>query len=104
MADEDSEEDDELRAIAKHFGKELSEISMEALIKLEKRRQEEEEDPQQKGPSLDFILGTMPSSATLGLSKTFSSCEDEANGEYICSTNHRLGLSRIKLFTFRPTK
>ncbi|XP_037551026.1 BRF1 RNA polymerase III transcription initiation factor subunit a [Nematolebias whitei] len=85
VADEDSDEDDELRAIAKHFGKELSEISVEALIKLEKTRPEEEEEeeeedaPQQKGPSLDFILGTMPSSATLGLSKTFSSCKDEAN-------------------------
>lgn len=108
MVDEDSDEDEALRAIAKHFGKELSELSVEALINLEKMRPEEEEEgaPQQKGPSLDFILGTMSSSAALGVSESFSSClkKNEANGESICSTNHSLSLSQVKLFTFRPTK
>ncbi|XP_017263066.1 BRF1 RNA polymerase III transcription initiation factor subunit a isoform X2 [Kryptolebias marmoratus] len=79
-ADEDSEdedEEDELRAVAKHFGRELSDLSLEALIKLERARPEEEEEeegPQQKGPSLAFILGTMPSSESLGVSASISSC------------------------------
>uniref|UniRef100_A0A8C6M2H7 B-related factor 1 n=1 Tax=Nothobranchius furzeri TaxID=105023 RepID=A0A8C6M2H7_NOTFU len=69
-------EDAELQAVAKHFGKELDEISLEALIKLEKKTPEdlEEDFPRNKGPSLASILGKMPSSATLGLSASLGSC------------------------------
>ncbi|KAM3594011.1 uncharacterized protein V6R79_000624 [Siganus canaliculatus] len=82
----DPEEEDELRAVAKHFGKDLEELTMEALIKLEQKgpwdeeenqdQEEEEEDgaPKRKAPSLASILGTMPSAATLGLNESISSC------------------------------
>nr|XP_046267859.1 transcription factor IIIB 90 kDa subunit-like [Scatophagus argus] len=67
MADsEESEEEDELQAVAKHFGKELDELTLEALIKLEQKTPEgddenldlEEDLPQRKAPTLASILGT----------------------------------------------
>ncbi|KAK5614923.1 hypothetical protein CRENBAI_009455 [Crenichthys baileyi] len=76
---EELNEGDELQAVAKHFGKELDEITLEALIKLEKEGSEEEENQQEnfskrKGPSLASILGRMSTSATLGLSESISHC------------------------------
>lgn len=76
---EEPDEDEELQAVAAHFGKELGEITLEALIKLEQKKTGEEEDeeqdgPKRKGPSLASILGPMPSSATLGLSESINSC------------------------------
>uniref|UniRef100_A0A3Q4BIC8 B-related factor 1 n=1 Tax=Mola mola TaxID=94237 RepID=A0A3Q4BIC8_MOLML len=78
------EEEDELEAVAKHFGKDLNEITLEALIKLEQSRPEQEgenqeledEDgiPKRRAPSLASILGPMPSAATLGLSESISDC------------------------------
>lgn len=89
--DEEPEDEDELQAVAKHFGKDIEELTLEALIKLEQRRTEEEEEneeeeedvPKRKGPSLESILGTMPSAATLGLSESLNSCmgEEKENGE-----------------------
>ncbi|KAM9708844.1 BRF1 general transcription factor IIIB subunit a [Menidia menidia] len=90
---EDTDEDDELHAVAKHFGRELDELTLEALIKLEQKRPEEEEEvnqdeeeghvPKRRCPSLASILGTMPSSATLGLSESINNCarhEKESDG------------------------
>lgn len=80
-------EEDELEAVAKHFGKDVGELTLEALIELEKKRQEgEEEDggvPRQKGPSLETILGKMSTSSTLGLSDSISKCigEEKENQE-----------------------
>lgn len=91
--DEEPEEDEELQAVAKHFGKDLNEITLEALIKIEQKRtedegenqdQEDEEDAsKRKAPSLAFLLGSMPSSATLGLSESISSCvrNEKENGK-----------------------
>ncbi|XP_034433351.1 BRF1 RNA polymerase III transcription initiation factor subunit a isoform X2 [Hippoglossus hippoglossus] len=81
--DGDEEAEEELQAVAKHFGKELGELTLEALLKLEKKRPEEEEEeeeeeeggvPRRKGPSLESILGTMPTASTLGLSESISNC------------------------------
>ncbi|KAK9534159.1 hypothetical protein VZT92_009224 [Zoarces viviparus] len=74
----EAEEEDVLQAVAKHFGKELGELTLEALMKLEQKgpdqEEEEEEDqelegdiPKRKAPSLQSILGAMPTAATLGL-------------------------------------
>ncbi|KAM6917710.1 transcription factor IIIB 90 kDa subunit-like isoform 2-T2 [Lycodopsis pacificus] len=74
----EAEDEDVLQAVAKHFGKELGELTLEALMKLEQKGpdQEEEEDedqelegdiPKRKAPSLQSILGAMPTAATLGL-------------------------------------
>lgn len=91
MADgEEPEEEDELQAVAKHFGKDLGDLTLEALIKLEQNRPEEEEEnqeleedvPKRKGPSLASILGTMPTAATLGLPESISNCigDEKENG------------------------
>ncbi|XP_007574960.1 transcription factor IIIB 90 kDa subunit-like [Poecilia formosa] len=73
---EEPSEGDELHAVAKHFGRELEELTLEALIKLEGGELEEEDQeenvPKRKGPSLASILGRMTSSSSLGLSETFS--------------------------------
>ena len=93
--DVEQEEEDELRAVAKHFGKDLSELTLEALIKLQQKNPEEDGEegeeenreerhvPQRKGPSLASILGTMPSAAALGLSESISDCigDEKENGE-----------------------
>uniref|UniRef100_A0A1A8HTE0 BRF1 homolog, subunit of RNA polymerase III transcription initiation factor IIIBa n=2 Tax=Nothobranchius kuhntae TaxID=321403 RepID=A0A1A8HTE0_NOTKU len=90
-------EDAELQAVAKHFGKELDEISLEALIKLEKKTPEDldEDFPRKKGPSLASILGKMPSSATLGLSASLSSCVDAENMDDGSADSGELDLSGI---------
>lgn len=85
----ESEEDHELEAVAKHFGKELSEITLEALIKLEQKEEGENEKlgdddvPKRDAPSLASILGRMPSAATLGLNESISNCisNEKENGE-----------------------
>ena len=92
--DGDEETEEELQAVAKHFGKELGELTLEALLKLEKKRPEEEEEeeeeeeggvPRRKGPTLESILGRMPTASTLGLSESISTCigHEKENGEFI---------------------
>ncbi|XP_051813798.1 BRF1 RNA polymerase III transcription initiation factor subunit a isoform X2 [Acanthochromis polyacanthus] len=81
---EELEDNDELQAVAKHFGRDLEELTLEALIKLEQKRPEEEEEeeedvPRRKGPSLESILGPMPSSATLGLRESINTCTEKEN-------------------------
>ncbi|XP_053192205.1 transcription factor IIIB 90 kDa subunit-like [Scomber japonicus] len=84
-ADEE-EEEDVIQAVAKHFGKELGDLTLEALIKLEQKTPEEEEEeeegeeggvPKRKGPTLANILGRMPTAATLGLNESISKCMGE---------------------------
>lgn len=83
----EEEEDDEIQAVAKHFGKDYGELTLEALIKLERKGTEEEENeeneedaPKRKAPTLAYILGTMPTAATLGLNESISSCMGEQKG------------------------
>lgn len=93
MADEeDPEEEEELQAVAKHFGRDLGELTLEALIKLEQKRPEDEDENQdgeegvskRKCPSLASILGRMPTAATLGLSESITKCvgDEKENGEF----------------------
>lgn len=93
---EEPDEEDELQAVAKHFGKDLDELTLEALIKLEQKRPDEEGDdqeleeegvPKRQAPSLASILGTMSSAATLGLTESISACVgyEKENGE--CNHN-----------------
>lgn len=111
MADcEEPEEEEELQAVAKHFGKDLDELTLEALIKLEQKtpekgeeNQELEEDvPKRKAPSLESILGTMPSAATLGLSESIGDCigNEKENGE--CSLIFKVYLVPTFLGTTNP--
>ncbi|XP_041827582.1 BRF1 RNA polymerase III transcription initiation factor subunit a isoform X2 [Melanotaenia boesemani] len=93
--DEVSDEDDELQAVAKHFGKELDELTVEALIKLEKKQPEEEDVPKRKAPSLASILGTMPSSATLGLPESISNCVGDGKENDGAADSGELDLSGI---------
>lgn len=90
IEDDEPEEEDELQAVAKHFGKEIGELTLEALIRLEQKSPEEEEEnqedgdiPKRKAPSLASILGTMPTAATLGLKESISDVigEGKENGE-----------------------
>ncbi|XP_074547546.1 BRF1 general transcription factor IIIB subunit a [Halichoeres trimaculatus] len=78
---EEAEEEDEIQAVAKHFGKELDEITLEALIKLEQmtpeeqdRDQDQGDTPKRVGPSLAYILGRTPTAASLGLNESITDC------------------------------
>ncbi|XP_051243666.1 transcription factor IIIB 90 kDa subunit [Dicentrarchus labrax] len=102
--DEDAEEEDELQAVAKHFGKDLDELTLEALIKLEQRGPEEEEEnqeleedgvPKRKAPSLASILGTMPTAATLGLPESISGCIGDEKENDGAADSGELDLSGI---------
>ncbi|XP_076604371.1 BRF1 general transcription factor IIIB subunit a [Chaetodon auriga] len=102
--DEDPEEEDELQAVAKHFGKDLGELTLEALIRLEQKGPEEEEEedqeleqdvPKRKAPSLAYILGTMPSAATLGINQSISDCIGEEKENDGAADGGELDLSGI---------
>ncbi|XP_034418673.1 BRF1 RNA polymerase III transcription initiation factor subunit a isoform X2 [Cyclopterus lumpus] len=100
---EDAEDEDVLQAVAKHFGKELRELTLEALLKLECRRpeqQEEEEEeegdvPKRKAPSLQSILGTMPTAASLGLHESLEGCTGDGKGNDGDADGGELDLSGI---------
>lgn len=100
---EEPEEEDVLQAVAKHFGKELGELTLEALIKLEQKTPEggeedqEQEDgiPKRKGPSLESILGTMPTAATLGLPESIGTCIGEEKENDGAADSGELDLSGI---------
>ncbi|XP_041809819.1 BRF1 RNA polymerase III transcription initiation factor subunit a [Chelmon rostratus] len=101
--DEEPDEEDELQAVAKHFGKDLGELTLEALIRLEQKgpgeqeeNQELEEDvPKRKAPSLESILGTMPTAATLGLNQSISDCIGEEKENDGAADGGELDLSGI---------
>ncbi|TWW72448.1 hypothetical protein D4764_16G0009450 [Takifugu flavidus] len=95
-------EEDELQAVAKHFGKDLEELTLEALLKLDQKTEEEgeealEEDgvPRRKAPSLASILGPMPSAATLGLSSSIGDClgEEKENVQRKRSRNYHSAMN-----------
>ncbi|XP_030212357.1 BRF1 general transcription factor IIIB subunit a isoform X2 [Gadus morhua] len=84
----DEEVDEELMAVAKHFGKELSELSLADLKKGgggggggggEDDDEEETEGAGggRRGPSLESILGPMPTAASLGLQDSIRTAVDE---------------------------
>ncbi|XP_076002787.1 BRF1 general transcription factor IIIB subunit a [Genypterus blacodes] len=96
------EEEDELQAVAKHFGKEIDELTIEALKKLVQKRPEEDEEneedqeqPHRKGPTLESILGPMPTAATLGLSESISDCIAEGKENDGAADSGELDLSGI---------
>ncbi|XP_058470969.1 transcription factor IIIB 90 kDa subunit-like [Solea solea] len=99
--DEEQEEEDELEAVAKHFGKQMSELTLEALIKLEQKtpgEEEEEEEggsPKRKGPTLESILGRMPTASTLGLPESISKCIGEEKENDGAADSGELDLSGI---------
>ncbi|KAM9354800.1 transcription factor IIIB 90 kDa subunit-like [Pholidichthys leucotaenia] len=108
MAESDgSDEEDELQAVARHFDKDLSELTVEALIELERMRpedeegdpdQEEEENegvPKRKCPSLEFLLGRLPSSATLGISDSINNCITPGQQKDGAADSEELDLSGI---------
>lgn len=84
---DDPEEEEELQALAKHFGKDADELTLEALVKLEQGGPEEEEEQEERGvprpsyPSLASILGSLPSAATLGLPESIYMAGEKENGE-----------------------
>uniref|UniRef100_A0A8C6SHJ3 Transcription factor IIIB 90 kDa subunit n=1 Tax=Neogobius melanostomus TaxID=47308 RepID=A0A8C6SHJ3_9GOBI len=87
-----SEEEDELQAVAKHFGKDLDELTIEALKKLEQpldgaEDEDEEEEggiPKRNAPSVESILGPIRSAATLGLSESIGDCVTEQKSDAEC--------------------
>ncbi|XP_026156915.1 BRF1 general transcription factor IIIB subunit a isoform X2 [Mastacembelus armatus] len=97
----DESEDDELQALAQHFGKDLNELTVEALIKLEQSSQEQEEVGQEEDtqrrrcPSLASILGTMSSAAGLGLPHTSSNCTVDEKENNDAADSGELDLSGI---------
>uniref|UniRef100_A0A3P9J7D0 Transcription factor IIIB 90 kDa subunit n=1 Tax=Oryzias latipes TaxID=8090 RepID=A0A3P9J7D0_ORYLA len=98
--DNQSDEDEELRAVARHFDKDLDTLTVEALIKLEQKTPEEENEcgmkiPERVGPSLASILGTMPSAATLGLPETINKCTGEERENDGAADSGELDLSGI---------
>ncbi|XP_056281755.1 transcription factor IIIB 90 kDa subunit-like isoform X2 [Pseudoliparis swirei] len=107
-AENEDDEDDVLQAVAKHFGKELRELTLEALMKLERRRpgqqEEEKEDeeeelegdiPKRKAPSLRSILGSMPTAASLGLHETLHGSTGDGKGNDGDADGGELDLSGI---------
>ncbi|XP_042356484.1 LOW QUALITY PROTEIN: transcription factor IIIB 90 kDa subunit-like [Plectropomus leopardus] len=100
---EEPGEEDVLQAVAKHFGKDLEELTLEALIKLEQRtpaggeEDEELEDiiPKRKAPSLESILGPMPTAASLSLQEPVSTCVGEEKENDGAADSGELDLSGI---------
>ncbi|KAJ0009227.1 hypothetical protein NQD34_016642, partial [Periophthalmus magnuspinnatus] len=108
----DEEEEDELQAVAKHFGKELDELTIEALRKLEQPldsapcgeeegapervgNQDQEGVPKRKAPTLEYILGPIRSTAALGLSQSISHCITEHKDKDAETDGGELDLSGI---------
>ncbi|XP_054469410.1 LOW QUALITY PROTEIN: transcription factor IIIB 90 kDa subunit-like [Anoplopoma fimbria] len=100
--DEDEDEDEDiLQAVAKHFGKDLGELTLEALIKLEQKTPEDEDEeededlegdvPKRKAPSLQSILGTMPTASSLALPHSI----DKGDGDDGDAEGGELDLSGI---------
>ncbi|XP_068607767.1 transcription factor IIIB 90 kDa subunit-like [Brachionichthys hirsutus] len=101
MEDQEPEEDEELQAVAKHFGKDLNDLTLEALVKLEQRSPEEEnqdleeDGPKRKAPCLASILGMMPTAATLCLGKSTRDCMGAEEDEDGAAGRDELDLSGI---------
>ncbi|XP_055086871.1 transcription factor IIIB 90 kDa subunit-like [Periophthalmus magnuspinnatus] len=108
----DEEEEDELQAVAKHFGRELDELTIEALRKLEQPldsapcgeeegapervgNQDQEGVPKRNAPTLEYILGPIRSTAALGLSQSISHCITEHKDKDAETDGGELDLSGI---------
>nr|XP_040055987.1 transcription factor IIIB 90 kDa subunit-like [Gasterosteus aculeatus aculeatus] len=86
---EELDDEDVLQAVAKHFGKDLGELTLEALMKLEQRKPGQEEEVEEeeeelegdvlkrKAPSLLSILGPMPTAASLRLPEGFGDGKED---------------------------
>uniref|UniRef100_A0A8C7YKE7 Transcription factor IIIB 90 kDa subunit n=1 Tax=Oryzias sinensis TaxID=183150 RepID=A0A8C7YKE7_9TELE len=86
--DNQSDEDEELRAVARHFDKDLDTLTVEENecgMKI----------PERGGPSLASILGTMPSAATLGLPESINKCTGEERENDGAADSGELDLSGI---------
>ncbi|XP_034015805.1 transcription factor IIIB 90 kDa subunit-like [Thalassophryne amazonica] len=88
--DEELDEDVEevLKNVAEHFGKDLNELTLETLVKLESTPEELEGGfPKRKGPSVESILGQMATAATLRLSDIVSDCAEGVKEASECNSN-----------------
>ncbi|GAA6086907.1 BRF1 RNA polymerase III transcription initiation factor subunit a isoform X1 [Tachysurus ichikawai] len=80
---DDEAEDEDLRAAASHLNTDLPRISVREESKEERRdTTEEEQDSPAKRPSLEVLLGPLPTAASLGLSDSIQKCvgEEKENG------------------------
>ncbi|XP_061553183.1 transcription factor IIIB 90 kDa subunit-like isoform X2 [Phycodurus eques] len=97
--EQEGEEDDALEAVAKHFGKDVAELTLETLIELEQEGGADENldrDPKRKGPTLASILGaSLPTAATLGLNDSVGSCAKEEQDDDASAEGGELDLSGI---------
>lgn len=77
--------DEELQAAASHLNKGLSSINDEDEGDEEEHDKvgEEKRDTRMKRPSLEVLLGPLPTAASLGLSNSINMCvgEEKENGE-----------------------
>ncbi|XP_051942125.1 BRF1 RNA polymerase III transcription initiation factor subunit a [Hippocampus zosterae] len=101
-AKQTEDEDDVLKAVAKHFGKDLAELTLEKLIELEQigdaadDLERELRGPARKGPALASILGaSLPTAATLGLRDSEGSCAKGEQGDESSAEGGELDLSGI---------
>ncbi|XP_019734127.1 BRF1 general transcription factor IIIB subunit a [Hippocampus comes] len=99
---ETEEEDDVVKAVAKHFGKDLAELTLEKLIELEQigdgadDLERELRGPARKGPTLASILGaSLPTAATLGLRNSEGSRAKGEQGDENSAEGGELDLSGI---------
>ncbi|KAM6961254.1 transcription factor IIIB 90 kDa subunit-like [Aplochiton taeniatus] len=108
---EDEQLDEDLRAVARHFGKELCELGLEGvggpgestkIVEGEEEEEEEEEGldgdrhpSQRRAPSLASILGPMPTAASLGLPESITKCIREEKENDGALENGDLDLSGI---------
>ncbi|XP_049595889.1 transcription factor IIIB 90 kDa subunit isoform X1 [Syngnathus scovelli] len=94
---ETEEDKDVLEAVAKHFGKDLAELTLEKLIELEQiggaSEDPHRQEPKRKGPTLASILGaSLPTAASLGLN---NSCSKEEQDDETSAEGGELDLSGI---------
>ncbi|KAM9777957.1 LOW QUALITY PROTEIN: transcription factor IIIB 90 kDa subunit-like [Neosynchiropus ocellatus] len=96
-ADLEPDEVDELNAVARHFGKDLSDLTVEALVELENKGAEEDQEsvPGKRRPTLASILGPMPTAATLGLNESICNGTEEKENDGSADGGGELDLSGI---------
>ncbi|MCJ8731039.1 hypothetical protein PDJAM_G00191240 [Pangasius djambal] len=96
---DDEGEDEDLRAAASHLSKDLPGISdgEEQCDDERQEAREEERDSQPKRPSLEALLGPLPTAASLGLSDSIHKCvgEEKENENEQTADGGELDLSGI---------
>lgn len=82
---DDEGEDEDLRAVVSHLNKDLVGDGEERCDEERQEAREEERDSQPKRPSLEALLGPLPTAASLGLSDSIHKCvgeeKENENGE-----------------------